>query len=142
MRRLVVLLYAHVFEFLCNAMEWFTIPPPPLKRLWKSVDSRFYGKAIGDKVKTIQRLVKQVTREDQLESQLQVKNTGEELRVLKDHLQKVGEDVRYGDQGLEEKLDLVLLLLGQQTSSFLGSTAPRILQGEHSLARSRMNQTV
>lgn len=139
MRRLVVSLYVHVFEFLCNSMEWFTRPQ---KRLLKAFDSRFYGKTIGDKVKTIQRLVQQVTREAQLESQVRVKNTGEELQVLKDHLQKVGEDVRHGDQCLEEKLDLVLFLLGQQTSSFLGSTAPRILQGEYLLARNRKNQTI
>ena len=139
MRRPVVSLYAHAVGFLGHPMEW---PTSPQKRLIKAFDSRFCGKTIGDKVKTIQRLVQQRAREAQLESQVRANNSVEELRVLKDHLQKLGEDVRHGEKSLEEKLDLMLLRPGQQTSSFLRSTAPRVFQGEYWLSRSCMNQTV
>ncbi|KAI2622557.1 hypothetical protein GGR54DRAFT_599023 [Hypoxylon sp. NC1633] len=140
MKRYVVSLYVEVFEFLCHAMKWYQSPG---RRLLKSWNVHFYDNTVEKRVIRIQRLVKQISREADVETQWRVKDFAENQRsivqeVVRDQFEQFGDLFQeQWKQKFQTFNDLVLLGLGHSSANLLRANGEAIKDDErHSMITS------
>ncbi|KAI0126483.1 hypothetical protein BJ170DRAFT_694947 [Xylariales sp. AK1849] len=133
MKHLVITLYVQVFKFLCEMMTWYQSAG---KRFRASFNSRFYDKKIDERVHDIKLLVKRVEQETSIETQRQVKTTGQDVKVimhvLRDHMREIGQENRHQlEELVERKFDdwscSLQLGLGRTMAGLLSSNTQRML---------------
>ncbi len=98
-RRLVVELYAKVFEFLCYTMSWYS---SATKRFRGSLSKNFYNNEVASRVNAIQAVIKRFMAEADFIEKLRIRNVHESIRELT----PIGNESRADDlKAIREKMN-------------------------------------